>query len=81
MCWFGLSFEKFEILLNFHKRESLISKGKARRVKKEKISNLKKELIKIKKENARVTWESDVLQRELAKLRKELWVERCNFLN
>ena len=46
-----------------------------------KTNNLEEELMKVKKENARVICENDVLQRELTKLRNELSVERCNFID
>ena len=54
---------------------------KVGRVKKEKTNNLEEVLINVKKENASVTCENDILQIELTKLRNELSVERRNFLN
>ena len=55
--------------------------GKSCRAQKEKVNHLEEELTKVKKENARVICENDVLQGELIKLRNELSVERCKFLN
>ena len=43
----------------------LISMGKAGRVQKEKTNKLEEEIVMVKKENARLVCEKDILQKEL----------------
>ena len=51
--------------------------GKASRVQKEKTNKLE-ELVMVKKENAKLLCEKDILQKELEKVRNEMGEESLN---
>ena len=55
--------------------------GKAGRVQKEKTNKLEEELVMVKKENAKLLCEKDILQKELEKVRKEMGEEKSKLLN
>ena len=59
----------------------LISMGKAGRVQREKTNKLEEELVMVKKENARLLCEKDILQKELEKVRNEMGEEKSKLLN
>ena len=55
--------------------------GKAGRVQKEKTNKLEEEVVMVKKENARLLCEKDILQKELEKVRNEMGEEKSKLLN
>ena len=55
--------------------------GKASGVQKEKKNKLEEELVMVKKENARLLCEKDILQKELEKVRNEMGEEKSKLLN
>ena len=54
--------------------------GKVGRVQKEKTNKLE-ELVMVKKENAKLLCEKDILQKELEKVRNEMGEEKSKLLN
>ena len=55
--------------------------GKVGRVEKEKTNKLEEEIVMVKKENARLLCENDILQKELEKVRNEMGEEKSKLLN